>query len=756
MKTLKPLNLILIALSVTIFVNCSQNNDAKISKLPQIINEDQGLREFRFRRYDCLHMPNIETDENCTNSEEIIEDPSATANLRVNELTPWLQNKARTVINPTIMYNDTAEKVIATVYLRMNDAQNVQQNFKYKFEGDLKSFRSKFRRTGEREYLRLVKKESESTEIVNAVIFCYDNPTCKDITLIFSFLNYDSEGKSFIDSRPFQLDQREEEVAPTDTLPKQAVRTMEAPIIESDMESEDEVEPEFIDEDHTDPAFSAGPVGPALPQDKNDNLCEGFVSDAEDCPDYLLDASIPRLPETIPPETETLEESPIKAVVDISMPKAPVMNDEEIIRPVDEQVFPAESRVLLPEAPRLIEPNIDVLPNPNQTYYDINQYHQFILRERQIREQALMDAKAKDQGTEAPVRATIQGGAIPNSNPEPQSDEDATTTSSSGVSKVRPRTRPSNLLTKPSTLPTTDTGIKTPVAEIENEKPVITDASIAIKPSLRPQARPEGLAEKHRLQQEEHARLAAEEAARLAAIEAQRAAADVPFESVDGKFTYDLGLCGDHLVQAKNIEYHQARGYYTDGSLREATHFGDSDYDPNYPDPNKTEKQYSSEITKQVLEFAACVLEQRYGDDIKIVLKSFSDHNGGRLGGHSSHQNGLDVDVSYPHLNGQTSGFDDFTSNMTTARVSAAFDYARLLLYTDRVHVMFTDNRIRSRFCTYLRDQGKLSEFRNVIERFMYNVRRHHNHYHVRMKCNTQNEGCVVQNNFADDDYCSR
>lgn len=746
-KTLKPLNFILIALFGTIFVSCTQNNDSKISKLPQIINEEEGLREFRFRRYDCLHMPYNETEENCTHSEEIIEEPSVTtpgsSNLRINELTPWLQNKSRTVINPTVMYNDTTEKMFVTSYLRMNDAQGVQQNYKFKFEGNLKTFRDRFRRTGEKEYLRLIKKESESTEIVNAVVYCYDNPTCKDITLVFSFLNYDEEGKSFIDSRPFQLDQREEPVAASDVLPGQAIRTIETPVIEDEEVEEDE----YIDEEHLDPAFSASPVGPALPQDKSDSLCMGLINNSEDCPDYLLDSSIPRLSEEEVRKEETLEPNPIESIVEINQLQQPTIIDTPIIRPVDEQVFPAESRILAPEMPRLVEPNIDVLPSPNQTNYDISEYHQFILRERQIREQALMDAKA--QGAIETPKLTIQDGAIPRSATEeekvPESDSTEVAVQPS-VPRIRPRARPDHLVQDRQVIQ--DAPITAPEEVVEPAAPVEPVSPLAVSRSLRPLPRPEGLAERYRL--------AAEEAARLAAIEAQRVAADVPFESIDGQFTYDLGKCGEHLVQAKNIEYNQARGFYTNGSLRNASHYGESEYEPNYADPNRTNRHYSSEITKQVLEFVGCVMAQRYGDNIKIVIKDFSDHNGGRLGRHSSHQNGLDVDVSYPHLNGTTNGFDDFASNITNNRLGAAFDYARLLLYTDRVHIIFTDNRIRGRFCTYLREKGKLSDFRNVVERYMYHVRSHHHHYHVRMKCNIQNEGCTVQGNFADDNYCSR
>ncbi len=762
MKKRNLLRLLWIGFSVTNIVNCTSNNDSKITTLPQVINQDTGLRELRFRRYDCLHLPDNETEEDCTNNEEIqIEDPignpklaptnllpSAQPNLRVNELTPWLQNKARTIVNPSIMYNDLTEKVAATAYLRMYDSQNIQKSYKYTFEADLKSFRERFRKSGQREYLRLAKKESESKEIINAVIHCYDNPTCKDITLVFSFLNYDQQGKSFIDSRPFQLDQREEEIVATDSVPNKATRTLTDPIlnVESDEEQDgnsgdntgynlDEEDTEEEDIDHTDEAFSRGPVGPVLPQDKQNSLCEGLTTGSEVCPSYLLDPSISRLPEEeTGPDSLGLDEPIIKT------------SKEPTVNIIDEEVFPDEARVLQPEAPRLAEENIDLLPT--KPVYDPNLYHQFILRLKIQKELALIDAH-KNSGN--------QSETITTSNIQFPDPEDAPSTpSGASKSSIRPRARPKGLAhpsedveaqpvtkpiirprARPSNLNTNNKAVEkvTPVlAESEKEVPddeLPTEDNTAIAlTDKRPRMRPEGLGEN---------------------------SSTVSFTSIDGHFVYDLGLCGDHLIKAKNIEYHQSRGYYSQkGSIINSTHFNRSDYDPNQHDKGKSNRHYSSEISKQVLEFSACVLEQRYGANLKIVLKSFSDHNGGHLSGHGSHQNGLDADVSYPHINGNTKGFDVFSNNMPDYRVAAAIDYARLLLYTDRVHVLFTDNKIRTRFCSYLKDKGKLSDYRNVVERYMYHISGHKNHYHVRIKCNPQNVGCVVQDDFADDNHCGQ
>ncbi len=80
MKNLKTAKFILILALVTIFANCSMNNNARITKLPEIINQDTGLREIRMRRYDCLYLAGEENPLDCANNEELVTEPVASQN----------------------------------------------------------------------------------------------------------------------------------------------------------------------------------------------------------------------------------------------------------------------------------------------------------------------------------------------------------------------------------------------------------------------------------------------------------------------------------------------------------------------------------------------------------------------------------------------------------------------------------------------------------------------------------------------------
>jgi hypothetical protein len=332
----KPLKFLQILLLVTIFVSCSNYSSKQVTTLPEVINQETGLREFRFRRYDCQHLPHYETDENCEANEEIVvEAPSKSAsntsdqNVRINELTPWLSGQSRTVVNPSLSLNEAKQEMIVYGYLRVSEKSGSSKDYKLTFNGDLKTYRDQYRNNNNSTYLNLKKVSSETSEVVNAVVYCFDAPICKDVTLVFSFHNYDSKGKKYIDSRPFQMDQRETEIKPTDVVPHRATRTIQEPIL-LDETSESNLE-EYVDDEHEDPAFAEGAVGPVLPTANKESLCVGLVQDGEICPDYLVDSSLPK-PSS---EVQISTKSPLVTPEETT-------SEENYIEATDEEIFPNE------------------------------------------------------------------------------------------------------------------------------------------------------------------------------------------------------------------------------------------------------------------------------------------------------------------------------------------------------------------------------------------------------------------------------
>lgn len=751
---------------VTNIVSCSPFNAAEMTQLPEMVNQENGLREVRLRRFDCLHLIENSSSPSCADNEEIIEEtptsqtgqatssttktpnssnPSDKSNLRINELTPWLKQQARTIVNPSVMFNDQKEEIYIHTYLRMYDTSTSKfKNYKYEFKANLKNYRRRFEVELEKtDYLTLIKTASESKEVVNTVIYCYDAPICKDVTVVFSYLNYNLDKKSFIDSRSFRIDQREPDITAKNALPNQTERTIIDPEYQ-DGEDDTANDGAATHLDHSDDAFTANPGrGPILPPDSKNLLCEGLTIKGEDCPTYLVDSTLAK-----PDQSDSMETDLVK-IYDTSETATVAHTDP------NEMLFPDEQSLLNPGYIRQSEPGLkDVDPTASQIevlvgeesknennadseeeFVDVSQirsettevvteldgpssYHQFILRERlrhelsNIKDTEKIVSYAPTQSIRPQPRKPHEPSKFPTGenpiqlvNPNGTSDLGLSQSPTRLDDAYRPQPPAGRALEAPSldTLPNVD-------------KTLLT----AITQSKRPVPRPNR---------------------------------KVNFTSIDGRFNYDLSKCAEHLAAAKNVVYKQSRGEYWAGSLRNATHFGRSQYDTIITSSGHTDSQYSSTVTKEVIQFTACVLEQRYDTKLNNRVNSFSSKNGGQLGRHGSHQNGLDVDISYPHINGRTSGFDNFAGNMTEERVVAAFDQARLMLYTDRVHILLTDNRIRKKFCSYLRSNNKLRGYRPWVERYMYHVDGHHNHFHVRAKCSGQ-IGCVPQGEFANDNIC--
>lgn len=706
------------------------NNNSKVSKLPEMINHQTGLRELRMRRYDCLHGVSETNPLNCATNEEIVTEPKPTTtttnpapvstsqdNLRVNELTPWLDKGARTVVNPTVMFNDVTQEIFVTVFLRVVDPRNNQiKDLKYEFNGDLKAFKQNSI-LNESKNLNLELKKAESKEVLNALVHCFDAPKCHDLTLVVSFLNYKLDGQSFVDSRPFMIDQREPEFKAEDGIPNKATRTLDEPEYEEEEEivEEEDIHNEDVLLDPEDDPNMQAPLGPIINLGNIEGLCKGLIASSEVCPEYLLDSSKikPNQRELLPrprPKTQmgqnTSGESTLK-------------NTGELVSEIEEEVFPEEALVLDPTKPRKRETQIQL---PEAKIFNPEPYYEFVSLLQEHEANKAKDTEDSRTGQILSRKAVIRPLPRPSGLAAPVYEDSRTQQILDRKATLGPRPRPGYM------------------HDTEDSR---TGQILSRKAVTRPLPRPGNLSP-----------VETEKDESVAMNDPNGALALIPFVSIDGRFTYDLSLCGPHLIKAKNKTYNQARGLYSAGSLRDASHYTVSSYKTVHHEPTRKNKQYTSEITRQVIEFAGCVLEQRYGTNLNNQINNLSLKRGGNIGGQGSHQNGLDADVSYPHLYRRTTGFDNFAGQSSTERTVAALDQARLLIYTDRVLVLYTDNRVRTKFCKYLKNTSQLDKYRDVVERYMRHWKGHHNHYHVRVECTQQNQGCTYQPKYNKSKYC--
>ncbi len=136
----------------------------------------------------------------------------------------------------------------------------------------------------------------------------------------------------------------------------------------------------------------------------------------------------------------------------------------------------------------------------------------------------------------------------------------------------------------------------------------------------------------------------------------------------------------------------------------------------------------------------------------KLAVGAISSKNGGKQKGHKSHQNGNDADISYLVNNSQL----EFKSVTTKAGVQSALlvpeNWAlfKFAFSTGKVEMIFTDSKIKKAICqeAILKGELKDSKDRSEIYSFLSLIRvtpGHDDHFHLRVKCGTDNPLCKTR-----------
>ncbi len=133
-------------------------------------------------------------------------------------------------------------------------------------------------------------------------------------------------------------------------------------------------------------------------------------------------------------------------------------------------------------------------------------------------------------------------------------------------------------------------------------------------------------------------------------------------------------------------------------------------------------------------------------DGYRLQINSLSDADGGKQrGGHASHQNGMDADISFivsrdlPQLNHVTSG-----GRLKPAFMMAAqWNLWKALTKTELVSYIFVSPVIKRATCAHARSTGDIDTAlgRETLRR-LYNESNHTDHWHLRLKCTGDNPRC--------------
>ena len=218
-----------------------------------------------------------------------------------------------------------------------------------------------------------------------------------------------------------------------------------------------------------------------------------------------------------------------------------------------------------------------------------------------------------------------------------------------------------------------------------------------------------------------------------------------------------LSVDDEMLNNILNTSYDNSRGSYTRGTIVDSHHLP-REFLGARVNPERSRHQWASGLSTDFIQYVA----GRYstmdsGKD--FCINNLSLKNGGDTPSHASHENGLDVDISYPSSsNDCSSPIDYFEDWEDLAEGDPEFlkrnwDFLKFMLVDDevreRITIIFTDKNFMKSLCNWAKDNGKeQSDIETVINK-LYHQRGHHHHYHIRLVCNHQNTGCTPQNSYT-------
>ncbi|MBC7385040.1 MAG: penicillin-insensitive murein endopeptidase [Cryobacterium sp.] len=151
-----------------------------------------------------------------------------------------------------------------------------------------------------------------------------------------------------------------------------------------------------------------------------------------------------------------------------------------------------------------------------------------------------------------------------------------------------------------------------------------------------------------------------------------------------------------------------------------------------------------------------------------VQVGDISARAGGRVGGHGSHQNGLDADivffkknhramdptVSKPNVTGFDESFVDGKGRMTANfDVEANWRFIQLIVSTGRIDRIFVDEKIKKSFCEFAIAKGMRPEWTETLRKLRH-WRNHRDHMHVRMSCPAKSDQCLTSAPIPTGDGC--
>lgn len=171
-----------------------------------------------------------------------------------------------------------------------------------------------------------------------------------------------------------------------------------------------------------------------------------------------------------------------------------------------------------------------------------------------------------------------------------------------------------------------------------------------------------------------------------------------------------------------------------------AVRWGDSD-------PFNVQRRWVTTLMNVFLKIVGSKFKQKYPEHFLTVNRS-SNRDGGVLVGktltHKTHQNGLDVDMAYPHSNPQTRFWSVLYNRrfvMTEQDARMTLDLLKIMSDTGIVNKYHVDQRIKDYLIEMTRRDGTLEQYRPVLQQ-LCPLGGHDDHIHIQLICTQFNPRC--------------
>lgn len=147
----------------------------------------------------------------------------------------------------------------------------------------------------------------------------------------------------------------------------------------------------------------------------------------------------------------------------------------------------------------------------------------------------------------------------------------------------------------------------------------------------------------------------------------------------------------------------------------------------------------------------------------RLQIAHISAEEGGKIPGHTSHQNGLDVDIVYLRTTpyeqkvdapGLEESFvttnDGVTPNFDLKR---NWDLIKFFVSSGQINRIFVDVAVKKALCNFTSTIGERTSG-EVALRVLRPLPKHHNHMHVRLYCPNNSQQCENQDPPPEGDGC--